>query len=83
MYQAGGVPSLDFFGFFVKIFCNFMFLIGLNFFLKDFSGRFGLFYDVEFFGGYDVFCHFREKKGNVLCHMTYFVTFIPILIILK
>lgn len=48
-----------------------------------FSGRFGLFYDVEFFGGYDVFCHFREKKGNVLCHMTYFVTFIPILIILK
>ena len=29
-----------------------------------FSDRFRLFYDVEFFGGYDVFCHFREKKGK-------------------
>ena len=50
MYQAGDVPSLDFFGFFVKIFCNFMFLIGLNLFWRVFRA------DLGFFMTWDCFC---------------------------
>lgn len=50
MYQAGDVPSLDFFGFFMKIFCNFMFLIGLNLFWRIFRA------DLGFFMTWDCFC---------------------------
>lgn len=63
MYQAWDVPSLDFFGFFVKIFCNFMFLIGLNFF-EGFFGQIWAFLWRRIFWGIWRVLSFSRKKGK-------------------